>query len=423
MVFHPANCLSLCAGAGGLDMGLMLAEPGAHTRCYVEWNEPARDRIIAAQRAGYFATAPIWDDVTTFDGRPMRGAIDTIIAGYPCQPFSMAGQRRGADDERHLWPEIARIIREVEPRWVFLENVAGHVTLGAETVLRELWDMGFTPAAGLFSAAEVGAPHERLRWFCVAYRGDTRSPRTGREPQRGGALVRPGDCGGGDPVANAGGGRPDGSDARQVQQSRRTQAVGAGAAMDHSPSPRCDAARIGAGSVSQGGQCLSSAGRNDMADTGQHVDDAAHSGRGIHAGRRAEGHGAPDAGRAGRGDMADASRAGIFPPGPGDSAYWSRVLRSAPHLAPSASARDCFTWARSLEADGREWWEAVAEPEFRRMVDGLATRTQPLRILGNGVVPLVAAYAWRTLATAHGLWPVDMGAAEGTASAGAEVPV
>ncbi|MCF6304372.1 MAG: DNA cytosine methyltransferase [Rhodobacteraceae bacterium] len=152
-----------------MDLGLMLAEPDFHTRCYVEWEKKPREALIAAMGEGYFEPAPIWDDVTTFDGKPFRGAIDTILAGYPCQPFSQAGQRKGEDDERHLWPDIARVIREVQPAWVILENVAGHVTLGAETVLRELHKMGFKVASGLFTAAETGSTHKRERWFCVAY--------------------------------------------------------------------------------------------------------------------------------------------------------------------------------------------------------------------------------------------------------------
>ena len=168
MVLPPRYGLSLCSGGGGLDMGLDLAEPGFATACFVEWEEYPRSVLIAAQRAGYFAPAPIWDNVKTFDGRPWRGLCDTVLAGYPCQPFSAAGQRKGEDDPRHLWPDVARIVGEVQPEWVFLENVPGHVSLGLETVLRTLWDMGFTPAVGLFSASEVGAPHERLRVFIVA---------------------------------------------------------------------------------------------------------------------------------------------------------------------------------------------------------------------------------------------------------------
>ena len=152
-----------------MDLGVLLAEPAYHTRAFVEWEAFPRTVLIAAQRAGYFAPAPIWDDLRSFDARPFRGAFDIVLAGYPCQPFSAAGKRGGADDPRHLWPEVARVIRECRPEWVFLENVSGHVTLGLESVLRELWRMGYTPAAGLFSAAEVGAPHQRLRIFILAH--------------------------------------------------------------------------------------------------------------------------------------------------------------------------------------------------------------------------------------------------------------
>jgi len=165
MVSRPLHGLSLCAGGGGLDLGVMLAEPGYHTRAFVEREEWPRVVLIAAQRAGYFAPAPVWDDLRSFDARPFLGAFDIVLAGYPCQPFSAAGKRAGANDPRHLWPDVARVIADCRPEWVFLENVSGHVTLGLETVLRELWGMGYTPAAGLFSAAEVGATHQRLRIF------------------------------------------------------------------------------------------------------------------------------------------------------------------------------------------------------------------------------------------------------------------
>ena len=162
----------------------MLAEPGYHTRAFVEWEDWPRAVLIAAQRAGYFAPAPIWTDLRSFDARPFRGVFDAILAGYPCQPFSAAGKRGGADDPRHLWPDVARVIRECRPEWVFLENVAGHVTLGLETVLRELWGLGYTPAAGLFSAAEVGAPHERLRIFILAHTDEPASRHRPLQPGR-----------------------------------------------------------------------------------------------------------------------------------------------------------------------------------------------------------------------------------------------
>ena len=87
---------------------------------------------------------PVWDDVATFDGGSWRGAVDIVTAGYPCQPFSVAGKRRGAEDPRHLWPHVARIIGEVEPPFVFLENVAHHLRLGFPEVAAGLVGMGLS---------------------------------------------------------------------------------------------------------------------------------------------------------------------------------------------------------------------------------------------------------------------------------------
>jgi site-specific DNA-cytosine methylase len=187
----------------------MLAEPGFHTRAFVEWEDWPRAVLIAAQRAGYFAPAPIWDDLRSFNARPFRGAFDTVLAGYPCQPFSAAGKRGGAADPRHLWPEVARVIRECVPEWVFLENVSSHVT---------------------------------------------------------------------------------------------------------------------------------------------------------------------------------------------------------PNLAPALGFHDCLTWARRLAADSQSPGTAAAQSALCRMADGMAYRARALRLLSNGVHPLAAAHAWRSLASAHGHGPLDLAA-------------
>lgn len=297
-------------------MGLMLAEPGFHTRCWVEWEEYPRSVIVAAQRSGYFAPAPIWDDLTTFDAKPFAGCIDTLLAGYPCQPFSHAGQRKGPDDERHLWPDVARVARELGPslEWLLLENVAGHVTLGLETVLRDLRDMDFTPAVGLFTAAETGAPHERERVFIVAHR---LSP--GLEGQQPGQR---------DPCG------------------------------------------------------------------------------------RKEPHGLAGLSR----------RAWVHPPGPADTGRWADVLVTSPDLAPSASFGDLASFAGQVAAMAQAGLvaEAEIEPALRRMADGLALRSRALRLLGNGVHPLAAGHAWRTLSAAHGLWPLDLASARDCDRTGAD---
>ena len=115
--------LSLCAGAGGLDLGLALAEPGYRAVGYVERDAFAAAVLVARMEDQTLDQAPVWDDLTGFDGRPWRGAVDLVSAGYPCQPFSVAGRRKGTNDPRHLWPHVARVISECGPVWVFLENV------------------------------------------------------------------------------------------------------------------------------------------------------------------------------------------------------------------------------------------------------------------------------------------------------------
>ena len=145
------HAMALCAGAGMLEEGVGIAvrwlaengyyAPGTALRpvCYVEREITAASRLVARmEEQASLDPAPVWDDIGTFDGKPWRGRVHTLTAGYPCQPFSQAGRRRGAKDERHLWPDIARIIGDVEPVEVVLENVAGHLSLGFPQVGREL---------------------------------------------------------------------------------------------------------------------------------------------------------------------------------------------------------------------------------------------------------------------------------------------
>lgn len=160
--------LSICAGNGGLDLGVRLALGTSRAVCYVENEAFAIEVLAQRMEEGFLDPAPIWSDLRTFDGRPWRGKIQGIIGGYPCQPWSLAGKRLGADDPRHLWPSIARIIREIEPSYCFFENVEGHISLGFPEVRAELRAMGFRVEAGLFSAAEIGGSHIRKRLFILA---------------------------------------------------------------------------------------------------------------------------------------------------------------------------------------------------------------------------------------------------------------
>ncbi len=161
--------LSLCTGIRGLERGIERAI-GTKLRvaAYAEIEAFIVTNLIAGMEAGLLDPAPIWSNLKTFPWGKFRGKIHGIIGGYPCQPFSVAGNRGGADDPRHLWPFIAEGIRTVRPIWCFFENVGGHLTLGYETVRRELQEMGYRVEEGIFSAEEVGAPHRRERMFILA---------------------------------------------------------------------------------------------------------------------------------------------------------------------------------------------------------------------------------------------------------------
>jgi len=158
------NAISLFSGIGGIDLGLA---PYARTVCYVEQDPYCVDVLRARQRDGRLHEAPIWDDVTTFDGEPWRGGVDLIHGGFPCQPFSVAGKRKYEKDPRHLWPEFARIIDEARPAFVFAENVAKRAFREAYDDLRR---MGYRiPPGAVVAAASVGAGHIRRRRFLFAY--------------------------------------------------------------------------------------------------------------------------------------------------------------------------------------------------------------------------------------------------------------
>lgn len=169
MVLHSRNYISLCAGIGGLDVGVKVAIPGIRCVCYVERESFAAAVLVARMEDKALDKAPIWSDITTFDCTPWRGCVDFVVAGFPCQPISKSGNRKGEQDERWLWKDVIRVVRELGCRYVLLENVAGILSLGLGTVLGDLAEIGFSAEWICVSASDVGAPHQRERWFCLGY--------------------------------------------------------------------------------------------------------------------------------------------------------------------------------------------------------------------------------------------------------------
>lgn len=162
------NELELFAGAGGGIYGSLLL--GHTTVCAVEILDYNRRVLLQRQRDGIFPRFPVWDDVRTFDGRPWRGLVDIVSGGFPCQDISAAGKGAGINGEKSgLWREMARIVREVRPRYVFVENSPMLLVRGLGTVLSDLAALGYDCRWTCLSAADCGAPHKRDRIWILAH--------------------------------------------------------------------------------------------------------------------------------------------------------------------------------------------------------------------------------------------------------------
>lgn len=170
--------LSLCTGYGGLDLAVEAFFDCELVAC------AEIDKYASLAIDKHFKV-PNLGDIKLIDWASL-GDIDIMTAGYPCQPFSHAGQRKGIQDERHIWPYIKEGISLLRPSLVILENVRGHLSLGFKEVLQELTEIGYDATWTVVRASDVGAPHQRARLFIIAYPiSDGRSLQTfGQKPSK-----------------------------------------------------------------------------------------------------------------------------------------------------------------------------------------------------------------------------------------------
>ena len=166
--------LDLFSGIGGFSLGLQWA--GFETIAFCEIDEFCRSVI-----ADHWPGVPIHDDIRRLDGYQYRGAIDLVCGGFPCQPHSVAGKQKGAEDDRDLWPEMFRVVREVLPQWVIGENVPGlddREFMALDGVLSDLESIGYAAIPFVIPACAVNRPHRRDRFWIVANRpmGDAQRP-------------------------------------------------------------------------------------------------------------------------------------------------------------------------------------------------------------------------------------------------------
>ena len=331
------NELALFAGAGGGILGGKLL--GWRTVCAVEWEAYPASVLCARQNDGLLPPFPIWDDVQTFDGKPWRGIVDVVSGGFPCQDISAAGKGAGIDGERSgMWGEMARIIHEVRPRFVFVENSPMLTSRGLGRVLGDLASMGFDARWGVLGAADIGANHQRDRiWIVAKQMGN--SDNDGQTPSEIREIAE-----------------PRGND-NKAKQNETIQSQGSGEQHETLAYSRCK---------------LWDEGNSGIVDTQEEI-----------------GTSSPilnQSGGQGCGEDQVADPREIRPCGKKTEQGMARELRFA----------ECGV--------DRNWWQR--EPEFvprttqRNMggvVDGVASRVDRLKAIGNGQVPLCAATAWRIL--------------------------
>lgn len=346
--------LSLFSGIGGLDLAAEWA--GIKTVGQCEWAEyPTR----VLER--HWPDVPRWKDIRTltkesFYERTGRRTVDVVSGGFPCQPFSTAGKRRGKEDDRYLWPEMVRIIKELRPAWVVGENVAGIVRMALPDILSELEACGYRTRAFLIPACAVGARHRRYRVAIIGHRD-------GAEPERAGQVMAHADGAGlqaqGAEQQAAG---PAGAGGEDVQH-----ADGPGRKEQHPP------AEPGKKEIPRGGHCegkvRNAAGKGLEAQkpepgrSDRHVPDTDNGGRALRRNRELStaekvGNGREDHGR------------GEEEHEPGERREPEPGVGGVAHGIPG-------------RMDG--YWDV--EPDIPRIAGGVPHRVERVKALGNAVVP------------------------------------
>jgi len=356
------NELALFAGAGGGILGGHLL--GWRTVCAVEWEPYPASVLCARQNDGLLPPFPIWDDVQTFDGKPWRGIVDVVSGGFPCQDISAAGKGAGIDGERSgMWGEMARIIHEVRPRYVFVENSPMLTSRGLGRVLGDLATMGFDAKWGVLGAADVGANHQRDRiWIVAKWRGQlphAQHDRIGRwEQQQEGIEETTGG------VANA-----NGIASKVGGNDFANEAIGGKRDNDHR------------GSRSNDWWQFDTQKNEEMANTTNTGVCKRWGFDGVSEGLRLiprdECNGISGIGQEKEAILANTKFTGLER---WENIWQSKVARS---------------WSSDASVGGNQWWQA--EPNVGRVADGVAARVDRLKAIGNGQVPLCAATALRIL--------------------------
>ena len=413
------NHLSLCTGYEGIGNGLRRVLPNVREIAYVEIEAFAIANLVNKIETGRLHQAPIYTNLKSFPYRKFRGLVDIISGGFPCQPFSQAGVRKATEDPRHLFPFIAKGIRECQPRVCFFENVEGILSCKTtdgepvlKYVLRTLEEMGYRATAGIFSASEVGAPHQRKRVFILGYSesggsrrilGDCREERQNLESLRTDGQGRE--------LGNS----KSGGDRQHETQQQGRHTFG-GSSEEELANSECSGLRRGRSSeectdgregnilsVQQAGSEVVSQAERCSDTSREELDESNSDGFSRHQSREekefrgsapttlsasARVHSSEEE----RGELSNTNCEGLE----GHSG-----IEEGQRLVSSEDAIWLHErWPSRPNQKQHEWEEprvVEAKPKLGRAADGTSSRVDSLRLLGNGVVPQTVAKAFITL--------------------------
>jgi len=363
------NELALFAGAGGGILGGKLL--GWKTVCAVEWDAYARDVLVARQNDGSFEAFPIWDDVQSFDGRPWRGSVDVVSGGFPCQDISAAGKGAGIDGARSgMWFHMARIIGEVGPRYVLVENSPMLTSRGLGRVLGDLAALGYDARWGVLGAVDAGAPHKRDRIWIVGTLADAVFAREWRKPWESEAE--------GDALADA-----QMPNDKAGDNSRRREPWELGGSSSRTNVAHTGHMRGRDWSESTEAQPATASGCSSICDTHR------TGWQGPHDNEKSPGW-----------IQQESSE-------PSEAVADANSIRGRRGISERENAvhADSRSEAIGARTDGG-WW--ATEPDLGRVAHGVAARMDRLRCIGNGQVPAVVRLAWRVLsegARLQGMYP------------------
>ena len=368
--------ISLFSGIGGLDLGVRAVLGNHRTIAYCE-REITTAQVLAERASeGLLDEAPIYSDVKSFPTELYSGKVDWVIGGFPCQPFSTAGKRKGKDDERNLWPDTIRLIRELGPRYAFLENVPGLVISGYfGTILGDLAEAGFDAEWGCFTASQVGASHKRERLFILAYRPLDRmeEPRSTTQVERSSST--------GSPISSSkelahsergaterwryymDGTQRKNQEGKEERERVRPDSGPSNIELAHSEHEGYEKRVQPETTGNRSGQV-----GQELADTEGNIRGTSGDDRRVTS------------------DGASNKELPEFPPGPGDP-RWGWIIEQYPELAPALCKMH------------------ETEPEIRNVDDAweIKDRVAALMMLGNAVVPAQAELALRVLLDRAGL--------------------